>query len=75
MGNSNKIGYSRLIEQDIEELNKAMGEHSLERKHIVDVLKWSINILYPIDYCKCVNPDWCMEDNKCGECNKEIKAK
>ena len=75
MGNLNKLGYTRLIEQDIEELNKSMDIHSLERKHIIEVLKWSINVLFPIDYCNCATPDWCMGDNSCGECGKEIKNK
>ena len=31
MGNLNRLGYTRLIEQDIEELNKSMDIHSLEK--------------------------------------------
>ena len=42
----NKQAYQQLIDQDIEELNKFMPEHSLERKHIVDVLNWSVDKIY-----------------------------
>lgn len=43
----NKEAYQQLIDEDINELNKHMSEHSLERKHIVDVLNWSVNQIYP----------------------------
>lgn len=42
----NKQAYQQLIDQDIEELNKFMPTHSLERKHIVDVLNWSVDKIY-----------------------------
>jgi hypothetical protein len=38
MGTLNKVGYSELIRDDIKALNNAMGEYSLERRHIVEVL-------------------------------------
>lgn len=25
-------------------------------------------------FCQCEKPDWCMENNVCGVCNKDIKA-
>lgn len=26
-------------------------------------------------FCRCEKPDWCMENNVCGVCNKDIKVK
>lgn len=46
MGNVSYDGYKQLIKGDIEALNKAMSEYSLERRHIVEVLNWSIEALY-----------------------------
>ncbi len=46
MGKLNYVGYTELITADIEALNKAMSEYSLERRHIVEVLNWSIEALY-----------------------------
>jgi hypothetical protein len=45
----NKKAYTKLIDENIEELEKYMPEHSLEKRHIIDVLKWSIKTLYPSD--------------------------
>lgn len=42
----NKETYQKLIDQDIEQLNKFIPEHSLERKHIIEVLKWSVDKIY-----------------------------
>lgn len=42
-----KKAYQKLIEGDIAALNKCMPEHSLERKHIVEVLNYSVKLLYP----------------------------
>lgn len=41
----NKTAYSKLVEEDIEWLLKQ--PRSLERDHIVAVLKESVNLLYP----------------------------
>ena len=41
-----KKAYEKLIQEDIEVMNKYMPEESLERKHIVEVLKWSIDKIY-----------------------------
>jgi uncharacterized protein (UPF0216 family) len=41
-----KKAYEKLIEEDIEVMNKYMPEESLERKHIVEVLKWSVGQIY-----------------------------
>jgi DnaJ-class molecular chaperone len=38
--------YKQLIAEDIAELRRYMPEHSLEMKHIIEVLKWSIDELY-----------------------------
>ena len=42
----NKTAYCELIEKDIEALNKYMPESSLEKKHIVEILNWSVKQLY-----------------------------
>ena len=54
----NKQAYQQLIDQDIEELNKFMPVHSLERKHIVDVLNWSVNKIYPENF----DFDWIKDE-------------
>jgi hypothetical protein len=43
-----RIAYQKLINEDIKALNKFMPEHSLEKRHIIAVLMWSINKEYPI---------------------------
>ena len=43
----NKETYQKLIDEDILALNKHMPEFSLEKKHTIDVLKQSIDFLYP----------------------------
>ncbi len=48
--NLNKQAYEKLIEENISELEKHMPEHSLEKKHIIDVLNWSIRALYPLEF-------------------------
>lgn len=42
----NEKGYQQLIDENIAELEKYMPEHSLEKKHIIEVLKWSVRQLY-----------------------------
>ena len=42
----NKKAYTELIEQNIAELEKYMPEHSLEKNHIIDILRWSIRVNY-----------------------------
>ena len=42
----NESAYRGLINQNIEELNKYMPEESLERKHIIDIMKSSIFLYY-----------------------------
>ena len=44
----NKEAYKvLLIDKDIELLEKYMPEHSLEKKHIIGVLNWSVEQIYP----------------------------
>jgi len=43
----NKIAYQKLIDENIEAINKYMPEHSLEKKHIQEVLRCSIECYYP----------------------------
>lgn len=54
----NKDGYQKLIDGDIEELEKHMPEHSLEKKHIIEVLKWSVDAIYNRN----VSPHYKRED-------------
>lgn len=42
----NKQAYTKLIDENIAEINKYMPEFSLEKRHSIDVLKWSIKALY-----------------------------
>lgn len=42
----NKKAYQRLIDENIEALEKHMPEHSLEKKHTIEVLKWSVVEIY-----------------------------
>lgn len=48
--------YRKLINGDIMELKKHMPKHSLEKKHIVEVLKWSIRKIYETTKRKRRNP-------------------
>ena len=56
----NKDAYSKLIQEDIEAINKHMSVHSLERKHIVAVLEWSIDQIYDNNNTPL---DWMTDDN------------
>lgn len=47
MGTLTKKAYAEMIMENINELNKYMPEHSLEKKHIIQVLEASINHYYP----------------------------
>lgn len=42
----NKESYQKLINENIEALEKYMPEHSLEKKHTIEVLKWSVEKIY-----------------------------
>lgn len=42
----NKEAYTKLINEDIEVLEKHIPFRSLEKSHIIDVLRWSIERLY-----------------------------
>lgn len=46
MGTLNKHGYQQLIDQNIEALEKYMPKYSLEKRHTIEVLRWSIKQLY-----------------------------
>ncbi len=59
----NKHAYEDLIIDDIIEVIKHMPEHSLEKRHIIEVLKWSIKQNYPDDI-------W-NRGVKCDNCNGE----
>lgn len=41
----NRASYQKMIDEDIEELKKSIP-NSLERKHIIQVLEWSVTELY-----------------------------
>jgi len=40
-------GYYKLIKEDIDEVMKCMAEDTLERRHIIHVLKDSVECYYP----------------------------
>jgi len=42
----NEQAYQKLIDENIKALNKHMPEHSLEKKHTIEVLKWSVKQIY-----------------------------
>ncbi|MFA5366323.1 MAG: hypothetical protein WC333_00170 [Dehalococcoidia bacterium] len=42
-----KHAYQRLIDGDIAAMKKYMPEFSLEMRHAIEVLKWSVDQLYP----------------------------
>lgn len=58
----NREGYVKLIEEDIAEMNKHMAEMSLERRHIEDVLRWSITALYGEPVESGHREHWCIRD-------------
>ncbi len=64
MGKLNRLAYRKLIDENITELEKYMPEHSLEKKHTIDVLNDSINFYYQQPIC-----DSCG-DMYCPGCNK-----
>jgi len=43
----NKETYKKLIKEDMESVEKYFPEHSLEKKHILEVLRSSIECYYP----------------------------
>ena len=45
----NRKGYQKMIDEDIEELENYLPKHSLEKKHIIEVLKWSVVQLYGVE--------------------------
>ncbi len=52
MGTLNKSGYTKLIDENVEWL-EANTSRSLERDHIIHVLRWSIKALYPANGMTC----------------------
>ena len=42
----NEQAYQKLIDENIEALEKYMPKYSLEKKHIIEVLKWSVTQIY-----------------------------
>jgi len=47
----NKEAYQKLIDENIAALEKHMPEHSLEKKHTIEVLKWSVKQIYDKKSC------------------------
>jgi len=41
-----KKAYEKLVNEDIKVLEEHMPIYSLEKKHIIEVLKWSIKEIY-----------------------------
>ena len=46
--NLNKEAYKKMINENIESLEEHMPKHSLEKKHTIQVLLWSIDELYKV---------------------------
>ncbi len=49
MGKLTKKAYEEMIAEDILILEKYLPTYSLEKRHIIDVLKWSVNNIYNIN--------------------------
>ncbi len=64
----NKKAYKQLIKEDIASLELCMAEYSLEKRHVIEVLIWSIKQKYPdVDedtFCPHCG-GYCMQQN-CG---------
>lgn len=80
----NKITYQKVIDKNIKVLNKYMPKYSLEKKHIIDVLTWSIQQIYDtknkeINTNKKLTSDCCnaeayhIESYKCSECGQDCE--
>jgi hypothetical protein len=44
--------YHKLIDEDIKALNEYLPKYSVEKNHIMNILRWSISALYPIEKLK-----------------------
>lgn len=53
-----KKAYQKLIDEDVKALEKYMPEHSLEKRHVIAVLEWSIKEIYDKN---------CLENGKSKE--------
>jgi len=53
----NKDAYKKLIKEDMEKVEKYFPEHSLEKKHIQEVLRSSIECYYPSEGKKKLDTD------------------
>lgn len=75
MGTLNREGYQKLIDEDIAELEKHMSKHSLEMKHAILVLQWSVRQIYG---CIGDSHEWIKIDVdklRCKYCHKIIHSK
>lgn len=43
----NKETYQEFIDEDIQYIEKYFPKESLNKRHIIEVLQWSVNQLYP----------------------------
>lgn len=71
----NRIAYQRMIDENIIELEKYMPEHSLEKKHTIEVLKWSVRQIYgDVNTCACLSRKAVPSGDhfKCKYCGKTI---
>jgi hypothetical protein len=46
MTDLNRKAYQDLIDEDIEYIEKYFPKHSLEKMHIIEILKWSVKEIY-----------------------------
>lgn len=42
----NKEAYQKLIDEDIQALERYMPKHSIDKDHIIEVLQWSVKKMY-----------------------------
>lgn len=71
MTSLNKAGYQQLIDGNIKAIEKHMPKHSLEKSHIIEVLKWNVDKMYYQKSCKDVGV---KEGYKhCNICSGELR--
>ena len=69
----NEQAYTKLIEQNIEALEKHMPKHSLEKKHTIQVLRWSIREQYHQSKVDNIVLDDVIKCDNCG-CDTRVFA-
>jgi len=71
MGTMNKEAYTKLIDDDIAEMEKWMPKYSLAKRHAIEVLRHSINVLYESDEIS-YELDKVDINRFCPSCKKQV---